>query len=153
MFGLTQILATSKACQQTGVNLLVTFTMNIQKQASALWKKLEQLKFILDNPDLTPTKRAQLEDQLDAINAQLKAFEQQLTQLRVTKIKRTMYQWGKYYVERAKPSWGYVLGKPFNELLNWPTDCKHTYSTVGWPGEGPLAAKSSAALSKQINII
>ena len=24
----------------------------------------------------------------------------------------------------------------------------HTYSTVGWPGEGPLADKSSAALNK-----
>ena len=34
---------------------------------------------------------------------------------------------------KGKPSQGYVLGKPFNELLNWPTDCK-TYSTVGWPG-------------------
>ena len=82
MFRLTQILATSKA----GVNLLVTFTMDIEKQASALRKKLEQIKFKLDNPDLTPTKRAQLEDQVDAINTQLKAFEQQLTQLRVTKI-------------------------------------------------------------------
>ena len=53
---------------------------------------------------------------------------------------------------RAKPSWGYVLGKPFNELLNWPTDCK-AYSTVGWPGKGLLADKSSAALNKQRNII
>ena len=66
--------------------------MDIEKEASALWKKVEQIKFKLDNPDLTPTKRAQLEDQVDAINTQLKAFEQQLTQLRVTKIKRTTYQ-------------------------------------------------------------
>ena len=88
MFTLTQILTTSKA----GVNLLVTFTMDIEKEASALRKKLEQIKFKLDNPDLTPTKRAQLEDQVDAINTQLKAFEQQLTQLRVTKIKRTTHQ-------------------------------------------------------------
>ena len=29
--------------------------------------------------------------------------------------------------ERVKPSRGYVLGKPFNELLNWPTDCE-TYN-------------------------
>ena len=64
---------------------------NIEKEASALRKKLEQITFKLDNPDLTPTKRAQLEDQVDAINAQLKAFEQQLTQLRVTKIKRTTH--------------------------------------------------------------
>ena len=48
---------------------------------------------------------------------------------------------------KGMPSWGYVLGKPFNELLNWPTDCK-AYSTVGWPGKGPLTAKSSAALNK-----
>ena len=92
MFALTQILTTSKTRQQTGVNLLVTFTMDIEKEASALRKKLEQIKFKFDNPDLTPTKRAQLEDQVDAINTQLKAFEQQLTQLRVTKIKRTTHQ-------------------------------------------------------------
>ena len=53
--------------------------MDIEKEASALWKKLEQIKFKLGNPDLTPIKRAQLEDQVDAINTQLKAFEQQLT--------------------------------------------------------------------------
>ena len=66
--------------------------MDIEKEASALRKKLEQIKFKLDNPDLTPAKRGQLEDQVDAINMQLKAFEQQLTQLRVTKIKRTTHQ-------------------------------------------------------------
>ena len=92
MFTFSQILTTSKARRQTDVNLLVTFTMDIEKEASALWKKLEQIKFKLDNPDLTPTKRAQLEDQVKAINTQLKSFEQQLTQLRVTKIKRTTHQ-------------------------------------------------------------
>ena len=45
MFGLTQILATSKTCQQTGVNLLVTSAMDIDQQATALRKKLEQIKF------------------------------------------------------------------------------------------------------------
>ena len=48
---------------------------------------------------------------------------------------------------RVKPSQGYVLGKLFNELLNWLTNC-NAYCTVGWPGKGPLAAKSSAALNK-----
>ena len=88
MITLTEIRATSKACQQTGV----ISTMDIEKEASALRKKLEQIKFKLDNPDLTPAKRAQLKDQVDTINTQLKAFEQQLTQLRVTKIKRTTHQ-------------------------------------------------------------
>ena len=60
--------------------------MDIDQQASTLHKKLEQIKFKLDNPDLSANKRKQLEDQVDAINAQLKAFEQQLTQLRVTQI-------------------------------------------------------------------
>ena len=53
---------------------------------------------------------------------------------------------------KDKPAQGYVLGKPFNEPFNWPTDCK-VYSTVDWPGEGLLADKSSAALNKQRNII
>ena len=50
--------------------------MDIEKEASALQKKLEQIKVKLDNPDLTPTKLAQLEEHIDAINTQLKAFEQ-----------------------------------------------------------------------------
>ena len=48
---------------------------------------------------------------------------------------------------KGKPSQGYVLGKQFSELLNWPTDC-NAHCTVGWLGEEPLAAKSSAALNK-----
>ena len=63
--------------------------MDINKQASALHKKLEQITFKLDIPNLSANKRKQLEDQVDAINAQLK---QQLTQLRATKIKRTTHQ-------------------------------------------------------------
>ena len=49
---------------------------------------------------------------------------------------------------KGKPSQGYVLGKPFNEPLNWPTDCMIVKHTVGWPGKAPLADKSSAALNK-----
>ena len=35
--------------------------------------------------------------------------------------------------------------------MNWLTGqlIAHTYSTVGWPGKGLLADKSSAALNKQ----
>ena len=57
MLTLTQILATSKAWRQTGVNI-VTFTMNINKEAAVLRKKLEKLNWQLDNnPDLTKTKK------------------------------------------------------------------------------------------------
>ena len=60
MFRLTQILATSKACQQTSVNLLVTSAMDIDQQATALCKKLEQIKFKLDNADLSANKSVRL---------------------------------------------------------------------------------------------
>ena len=61
MFGLTQILATSKACWHTGVNLLVTFTMDVEKWASQLRKKLEKINWQLDNsPDLLQLKEKHL---------------------------------------------------------------------------------------------
>ena len=82
MFGLTQILTTSKTCQQTGVNLLLTSAMDTDQQAAVLRK----LKYKLDNLDLSTNKRKQLEDKVDAINTQLKAFKAQLTPLRVTKV-------------------------------------------------------------------
>ena len=55
-------------------------------------QKLEKINFKLDNPALKAAKRKELEDKVDAIKAHLKAFEQQLTQLRVTKIQRTTHQ-------------------------------------------------------------
>ena len=123
--------------------------MDIEKEASALWKKLEQIKFKLDNPYLTSTKRAQLEDQVDAINAQLKAFEQQLTQ------KSRGQHTSEASITDAK-------GKAFpgrmpweNHSMNcltWPTDCKENIQWVG-QGKGPLAAKSSAALNKYLKSI
>ena len=85
--------------------------MDIDQQATALRKKLEQIKFKLDNPDLIATKRKQLEDQVDAINAQLKTFEQQLTPLGVMKIKRTMHQWGRYHSRKGKAFPGLCTGK------------------------------------------
>ena len=66
--------------------------MDIEKQAGVLRRKLEKINFKLDNPALKADKRKELEDEVDAIKAQLKAFEQQLTQLRVTKIQRTTHQ-------------------------------------------------------------
>ena len=66
--------------------------MDIEKQAGALCKRLEKIKYKLGNPSLKADKRQELEEEVDAITAQLKAFEQQLTQLRVTKLKRTTHQ-------------------------------------------------------------
>ena len=83
MFTLTQILTTSKACQQTGVIL----TMDIEKEVGKLCKKLEKLNWQLtNNPDLTYTKRQRIEDEVDQIKEQLRAFEAQLTPLTVTKV-------------------------------------------------------------------
>ena len=56
MLGLTQILTTSKASLQTGVNLivkLVTFKMDIDKQAAPLRKKIEKLQWQIDNAVLS----------------------------------------------------------------------------------------------------
>ena len=66
--------------------------MDIEKQAGVLCKKLEKINFKLDNPALKVDKRKEFKDKENAIKAQLKAFEQQLTQLRVTKIERTTHQ-------------------------------------------------------------
>ena len=101
--------------------------MDIDKQAAVLRKKLEKLKWQLENnPDLTKTKRKKLKDKVEAIEEKLKAFEGKLTHLAVTKVIHETHQWGRWVSwggARAKPSWGYVLGKLFNELLNWPTHC------------------------------
>ena len=66
--------------------------MDIEKQAGILYKRLEKINYKLDNPSLKADKRQQLEEVVDTITEQLKAFEQQLTQLRVTEIKRTTHQ-------------------------------------------------------------
>ena len=115
MFGLTQLVTTSKACWQTGV----TFMMDTDKQGSILRKKFEKLNWQLDNPDLSKNQRKKKEDEVEYIKKQLKALESQLS-LQVTKLVHTTHdQWGGYHGgPRVKPSWDYVLGKPFNELLN-----------------------------------
>ena len=66
--------------------------MDIEKQAGVLCKRLEKINYKLDNPALKANKRKELEEEVDAITAQLKAFEHQLTQLRLTKLKRTTHQ-------------------------------------------------------------
>ena len=66
--------------------------MDIEKQAGVLCKRLENIKYKLDNPALKADKRKELEEGVDAITAQLKAFEHQLTQLRLTKLKGTTHQ-------------------------------------------------------------
>ena len=74
MIGLTQILATSKSCQQTGVNLLVT--MDVEKQASLLRKKLEKINWQhINNPDLRAAKRKSFEDHVADIKKELLALE------------------------------------------------------------------------------
>ena len=71
--------------------------MDTDQQAAVLHKNLEKLKYKLDNPDLSTNKRKQLEDEVDAINTQLKAFEAQLTPLRVTKVIKETHLWGRYH--------------------------------------------------------
>ena len=83
MFTLTQILTTSESCQWTGV----VSTMDIEAQGAKLCKKLEKIQWQLtNNPDLSQTKRKKLEDEVDDIKEKLKAFENQLTPLAVTKL-------------------------------------------------------------------
>ena len=62
--------------------------MDIEAQAAKLGKKLEKLINwqLINNPDLTQAKRKKLEDEVDQIKQQLKAFEAQFTPLTVTKL-------------------------------------------------------------------
>ena len=61
--------------------------MDIEAQAAKLRKKLEKLNWqLINNPDLTQAKRKKLEDEVDQIKQQLKAFEAELTPLTVTKL-------------------------------------------------------------------
>ena len=63
-----------------------------RETSRCLTQKLEKIYFKIDNPALKADKRKELEDEVDAIKAHLKAFEQQLIQLRATKIQRTTHQ-------------------------------------------------------------
>ena len=69
--------------KQTGV----ISTMDIDAEAGKLRKKLEKIQWQLtNNPDLSATKRKKLEDEFDDIKEKLKAFEDKLTPLGVTKL-------------------------------------------------------------------
>ena len=59
MLRMTQILTTSKACKQTGVNLIVTFKMDIDKQAAPLRKRIEKLEWQIHNAVLSDNQIAQ----------------------------------------------------------------------------------------------
>ena len=54
-------------------------------------KKLEKLKWQLNNPDLTKNQRKKKEDEVADIEKQLKALESQLTPLHVTRIVHTTH--------------------------------------------------------------
>ena len=66
--------------------------MDIEKKAGVLCIRLEKINYKLNNLALKAYKRKELEEEVDAITTQLKAFEYQLTQLRLTKLKKTTHQ-------------------------------------------------------------
>ena len=86
MFTSTQILTTSKACQQTGVNLIVTFKIDLDKQAAPLRKKIEKLQWQIDNGVLSEDQIRQKREQIDTLKQQIQALGGQLPQLQVTKV-------------------------------------------------------------------
>ena len=60
MISLTQLVTTSKAHWQTGVNLvvkLVTFKMDIDKQTAKFMKKIEKLRWQIRNEVLTKEQK------------------------------------------------------------------------------------------------
>ena len=125
--------------------------MDIDAQAAKLHKKLDKLNWqLINNPDLTKTKRQRIEDEVNQIKEQLKAFEAQLTPL--TCAWNTPALGGYPGGTRAKPSWGLYWESRSMNRLTWPTDCT---ANIQWVGQdkGLLADKSSAALNKQIDTI
>ena len=95
MFRLTQIWATSKACWQTGVNLVVkllTFTIDIDKQTAPLHKKIEKLQWQIDNAVLSEDQIREQKEQIAALKTQIENFSIQLTPLQVTKVVTTTHQ-------------------------------------------------------------
>ena len=70
---------------QSVVQFLI-LTMDIDKKAAELRKKLEKICWNLNNnPDLSATKRKSLEDQKAALIKEIADLETQLTPLQVTK--------------------------------------------------------------------
>ena len=76
----------SKAHQQTGVNLSVTFKMDVDKQAAPLRKKIEKLQWQIDNRVLSEDQIRPKREQTDTLKQQIQALGWQLPQLQVTKV-------------------------------------------------------------------
>ena len=67
--------------------------MDIDRQAAVLREKLEKLNRQLENnPDLSKNKGKKLQDEVENIKENLKAFVGQLTPLAVTKVMHKTYQ-------------------------------------------------------------
>ena len=67
--------------------------MDIDAEAAKLRKKLEKIQWQLkNNPDLSRTKRKKLEDKFDDIKQKLKAVEDKLTPLGLTKLVHETHQ-------------------------------------------------------------
>ena len=67
--------------------------MDIDAEAGKLHKKLEKIQWQLtNNTDLSATKRKKLEDEFDDIKEKLKAFEDTLSPLGVTKLVHETHQ-------------------------------------------------------------
>ena len=87
IISLTQLVTTSKARQQKGVNLvvkLVTSTMDIEGEAAKLHKKIEKLKWQKDNEVLSKNRKDKKQDQIEDHKKHIKSFESKLTMLQVT---------------------------------------------------------------------
>ena len=69
----------------------------MEAQAAALWKKIEKLEWEIRNEVLTQDQKDNKEGRILQLKAQIQTLENQLPGLRVTKIKRTIHQWGKYH--------------------------------------------------------
>ena len=136
MFALTQIQATSKACWQTGVNLFVTFFFTMAeggRTQDSLKREIEDiLKQIFEIDIKTQSFQSQgpNKSHTSIKGAKTWASKEDCTAWNLV----TVYQGSKeegtaiggyHGGPRAKPSQGYVLGKLFNELLNWSTDCTY----------------------------
>ena len=88
--------AISKACQQTCVNLIVTFKLDIDKQAAPLRKKFEKLQWQINNTGISEDQIRDKRQQIDQLKQQIQALEGQLTPLHVIKAMHKTHQWGKY---------------------------------------------------------
>ena len=91
MLSLSHLEQTSKAWWQTGVNH-ISFTLDLKKQDAQLNKKMEKLVSVLtESTALSKAKMDQKKDHLKDLNKKLATLRQQLTELKVLKIKIKLY--------------------------------------------------------------